>query len=152
MYKFFFLIIILTTTSCQLFAQNDDSVIYLYYNDKNIKVEETTVADKIEINLHYNIFSKSDSKATTYIFKVDNISSNFKFLKFEEIKDTIKYNDIKELSVLSLKDLEELDHCDLHMRFSDINNIYIIKKIGDLYFKFKLKYWSTRRGWEISDN
>lgn len=150
--KIYLTFFVLLVFNFQATAQNNNDIIYLNYSKKNAHFIESEESGKVDITFFYNIFSNKDTKSTTYVFKVDNISENFDSLILDKIKDTITNTQFEKLKILTKAELEKLDPCDLHIKISNADIIYLVKKIKDKYYRYKLTYWSTRRGWEITNN
>lgn len=133
--------------SCALFSQQNKSKdIYIEWN-KDMKIKEHN-NQGVNIEISISVFSKKDSKISTYNFKIDNLSDELNQLTFNEIDVPISKEELLSIDVKKIKDLESMHPCDLHYLFSENSNIYLIKNNDKKFTKYKLIYWSTQRGWE----
>lgn len=144
---------VLLFLNLNLFAQIDiNDTIYIKQEKKIILKEYIDSFDNIQLDLFFTLNSKDDIKATTYSFKIDNLSHSkdieIKELKFKEIRDTIPKIKFEGNKYFTLKDLAMISACDLYFLLGDTKNIYLIREEGDIYYKYKLNYLSTQRGWE----
>ncbi|MDE0536962.1 hypothetical protein, partial [Tenacibaculum sp. L6] len=116
-------------------------VLYIEY-DNSMKIVDL----KPNLSISFSIFSSKDTKINTFNFEVDNLSKNFKTLSFDEMKDTISFKNKNNFS--TLKKFSKITPCELHYKLSDAQKIYLIKKSNNVFFKYRLNYIGTQRGWE----
>ncbi len=97
-----------------LYAQNNIAdTLYIEYDNINVK-EFIDKIDNHHIEVSFSVFSKKDTKVTTYNFKIDNFSKNFDELKFNEIKDILTNNEVRKIKIRSMRELAEMTPLDLH--------------------------------------
>jgi hypothetical protein len=128
-----------------LFAQNEDAIFLMHHKNMIILNVDETV--KLSFDLAGN-----DEKDCIYNFEIDNMSKDFKNLKFQDIKNLINEIDIKGKKVLTLTELSNYDFCELQILFADTRTMYLIKKEGNLFYKYKLLFRSSQRGWSLIKN
>ena len=135
-------IIVILLVTVQLSYSQKKGSLYLEYN------KEMSIRNGVdEINITFSVAS-NDPVINTYNFKVKNMAKDFSLLKFEEIKDTISDKELKTIKLKTIKDLYDTSPCNLHIAFSELKHIYLIKKEVTIYYKYELIYWSTQRGWQ----
>ena len=122
------------------YCQTEDSL-YLEYNEK------MNISDiKENLTISFDIID-SEKINNRYNFKVDNIGKDFELKNFSDLKNSIKKEQLKEIKLTSVKVLSEMSSCDLHYRLSNLKSIFLVKKVGNTFYKYNLQYWSTQRGW-----
>lgn len=142
---------ILLLYSLGINAQTSNDTLYIEFDEKITINEYVDDLKKVYVNLSFVIKSKikdANSRFTTYNFEVDNLTNDFIEATFNEIEQVVSKRELKKIKLKSLDDLSELSDCDLYFLLGDTKNIFLIRKRGNDYLKYKLIYLSTQRGWE----
>ncbi|ARV09982.1 hypothetical protein BTO05_10160 [Winogradskyella sp. PC-19] len=145
------LIIILFFCFTKSDAQVNEDILYLKY-DENISINEYYDNFKIlHIDLRFTINNQGeDARPTTYKYRINNISLDGD-LKFNEIKNIVSDEDLKNIKLTTIDDLRKLNSCDLFFLLAD-SKIFLIKDKENIHYKYALSYKSTARGIEYFDN
>jgi len=139
-------ILFLVLGSIFLNAQTVNDTLYLEYEENFRIIENTDTLNNIRIDVSFAVFGKNDNKVTTYNYWIDNISREFEYLKFKDIKDILSFEEHKKIKTKTLKDLSKLTSCDLLFLLADTKHIYLIKKEDESYYRYRLVYSNTQRG------
>ena len=141
------IIILATLFVFNCFSQNTKDTLYVEYDDVMRIVNKKTVQNDMEVMLSFTISSTGNTRPTTYNFLIDNMGTDFTFLEFEKLRDTVN-TDFGKKEIMTLDGLSQRSACELFFLFADIKKIILLKKERQIYYRYNLKYFSTQRGWE----
>lgn len=137
------LLIIFYTAGVISFSQNENST-YLMY-EKSMVI--TNIEEKVKLKFG---IQANDNEPCIYNFNINNapkVGGSFEYLKFNDIKNLSSEEELKKGEVLTIEELLKYNFCDLQYLFADTENLYLIKKVDGVIYKYKLSFWSSQRGW-----
>ncbi|WP_040280502.1 hypothetical protein [Psychroserpens damuponensis] len=143
MKHFIYLLMILFNFSfCQ--GQSEEPTYLLY--EKDMRIENTNNRVLLSFGLQ-----ASDGRDCIYNFELDNLSKDFEYLEFEEMKDELLNFDYKTNTILKLDELSKYDFCDLQILLADTKPLFLLKKVNGKLYKYRLVFMSSQRGWSRVD-